>query len=358
MLEKNGVGMPKTEQWAPGQLAQSGKKLGRVVGGVTGGVVVGAGGAAAGAAIGAAAASGSAAASVVGVPFVPVCAAVGAVVGAIAGAAVGSAVGGHMGESTGRKLRKSAEDYCQQKLKEQTRVHQEQLAERQRQLEQAEEQTRVNQVQLEARQRELEQAEEQTRANREQLEERQRQLKQAEEQAEANDRLLSRMRSQFNELSRVSDQMAQGIAQQGGMDRKIYVSRVFRAQSALTEAEKEFYCPITEEIMRDPVQVESGLSYEREAIVGWYVSCIAGGMEYTCPSTRRVLSVDPASLPTNIQLRNLINAYRESSGLFDGIGGGRHTFFSSSSASEAASSSAPAPSPSSSAPAPSPYPGT
>lgn len=31
----------------------------------------------------------------------------------------------------------------------------------------------------------------------------------------------------------------------------------------------EFYCPLTLEIMRDPVVAEDGMSYERSAIMAW-----------------------------------------------------------------------------------------
>ncbi|KAG5248175.1 U-box domain-containing protein [Salix suchowensis] len=61
----------------------------------------------------------------------------------------------------------------------------------------------------------------------------------------------------------------------------------------------EFLCPITMEIMVDPVIVASGQTYERESIQKWLNS-----KHRTCPKTGQIL--DHLSLATNFALRNLI----------------------------------------------------
>lgn len=61
----------------------------------------------------------------------------------------------------------------------------------------------------------------------------------------------------------------------------------------------EFLCPITLEIMTDPVIVASGQTYERESIQKWFES-----NHRTCPATRQNLT--HLSLAPNYALRNLI----------------------------------------------------
>ncbi|KAL3597758.1 hypothetical protein D5086_009395 [Populus alba] len=61
----------------------------------------------------------------------------------------------------------------------------------------------------------------------------------------------------------------------------------------------EFLCPITLEIMVDPVIVASGQTYERESIQKWLNS-----NHRTCPKTGQIL--DHLSLAPNFALRNLI----------------------------------------------------
>ncbi|KAK7243306.1 hypothetical protein RIF29_38099 [Crotalaria pallida] len=66
----------------------------------------------------------------------------------------------------------------------------------------------------------------------------------------------------------------------------------------------EFLCPITLEIMTDPVIVASGQTYERESIEKWFKS-----NHNTCPKTREPLA--HLSLAPNYALRNLIAVWCE-----------------------------------------------
>ncbi|CAJ1820595.1 unnamed protein product [Sphenostylis stenocarpa] len=66
----------------------------------------------------------------------------------------------------------------------------------------------------------------------------------------------------------------------------------------------EFLCPITLEIMTDPVIIASGQSYERESIEKWFQS-----NHNTCPKTRQCL--EHTSLAPNCALKSLIEEWCE-----------------------------------------------
>jgi hypothetical protein len=63
---------------------------------------------------------------------------------------------------------------------------------------------------------------------------------------------------------------------------------------------ENFICPITQQIMTDPVMCEDGISYERTAIVCWLQS------NSTSPVTRAIIS---KNIIPNIALRNTIQDY-------------------------------------------------
>ncbi|KAL2936640.1 U-box domain-containing protein 43 [Bienertia sinuspersici] len=53
---------------------------------------------------------------------------------------------------------------------------------------------------------------------------------------------------------------------------------------------KNFLCPLTKEIMKDPVVLESAQTYEQTAIEYWFERCLEDGRDPTCPVTGKVLS--------------------------------------------------------------------
>lgn len=53
---------------------------------------------------------------------------------------------------------------------------------------------------------------------------------------------------------------------------------------------KNFLCPLTKEVMKDPVVLESAQTYERSAIEYWFQRCLEDGRDPTCPVTGQVLS--------------------------------------------------------------------
>ncbi|KAK7268099.1 hypothetical protein RIF29_20786 [Crotalaria pallida] len=67
-----------------------------------------------------------------------------------------------------------------------------------------------------------------------------------------------------------------------------------------------FLCPISLEIMKDPVTVSSGITYDRESIEKWLFL----GQNKTCPVTKQLLSLsDSTNLTPNHTLRRLIQAW-------------------------------------------------
>uniref|UniRef100_A0A7S2YQY8 U-box domain-containing protein n=1 Tax=Entomoneis paludosa TaxID=265537 RepID=A0A7S2YQY8_9STRA len=69
----------------------------------------------------------------------------------------------------------------------------------------------------------------------------------------------------------------------------------------------EFLCPITTEIMRDPLMTRNGLSFERKAILQWI-----SNHNNTCPMTREPLT--PSGLVTNAALKGRIQAWLQENG--------------------------------------------
>lgn len=86
---------------------------------------------------------------------------------------------------------------------------------------------------------------------------------------------------------------------------------------SLTESDplvpSDFRCPISLELMRDPVVVASGQTYDRDSITRWITAGHA-----TCPKSGQVLS--HTNLVPNRALRNLISAWcREQNVIFEGF---------------------------------------
>ncbi|KAI5667023.1 hypothetical protein M9H77_16876 [Catharanthus roseus] len=70
------------------------------------------------------------------------------------------------------------------------------------------------------------------------------------------------------------------------------------------EVPSHFLCPISMQLMRDPVTVSTGISYDRESIEKWLFSC----KNKVCPVTKQDLS-DSSGLTPNHTLRRLIQAW-------------------------------------------------
>merc|ERR1711964_124030 len=71
-----------------------------------------------------------------------------------------------------------------------------------------------------------------------------------------------------------------------------------------SDDDHDYLCPITQEVMRDPVMASDGQTYEREAIEDWFKE---GHM--TSPNTNETLP-DQKLIP-NYSLKNLCDKYRK-----------------------------------------------
>ncbi|KAL4295565.1 hypothetical protein GQ457_12G028020 [Hibiscus cannabinus] len=70
---------------------------------------------------------------------------------------------------------------------------------------------------------------------------------------------------------------------------------------------KNFLCPLTKEVMKEPVVLESSQTYERRAIEYWFERCLDDGREPTCPVTGQVLK--SLELKPNIGLAGAIEEW-------------------------------------------------
>lgn len=68
-----------------------------------------------------------------------------------------------------------------------------------------------------------------------------------------------------------------------------------------------FFCPLTKQVMRDPVTLENGQTFEREAIEKWFRECKESGRKLVCPLTLKELKT--ADLKSSIALRNTIEEW-------------------------------------------------
>ncbi|PHU21089.1 U-box domain-containing protein 43 [Capsicum chinense] len=68
-----------------------------------------------------------------------------------------------------------------------------------------------------------------------------------------------------------------------------------------------FICPLTKQVMQDPVTLENGMTFEREAIEKWFKECRDSGRKPVCPLTHRDLK--STELNPSIALRNTIEEW-------------------------------------------------
>lgn len=68
-----------------------------------------------------------------------------------------------------------------------------------------------------------------------------------------------------------------------------------------------FICPLTKQIMHDPVTLENGQTFEREAIEKWFTECRESGRKLVCPLTLKELR--STELNPSIALRHTIEEW-------------------------------------------------
>uniref|UniRef100_A0A1J3EMM3 RING-type E3 ubiquitin transferase n=1 Tax=Noccaea caerulescens TaxID=107243 RepID=A0A1J3EMM3_NOCCA len=69
-----------------------------------------------------------------------------------------------------------------------------------------------------------------------------------------------------------------------------------------------FICPLTKQVMQNPVTLENGQTFEREAIEKWFNECRENGRPLSCPITSKQLSI--TDLSPSIALRATIEEWR------------------------------------------------
>ncbi|KAL6634210.1 hypothetical protein ACP70R_026881 [Stipagrostis hirtigluma subsp. patula] len=84
---------------------------------------------------------------------------------------------------------------------------------------------------------------------------------------------------------------------------------VSSSAAAAAEVPHYFLCPISLEIMRDPVTLATGITYDRASIERWLFSDGGKGAHATCPVTRRALAPGEREATPNHTLRRLIQAW-------------------------------------------------
>nr|POF10868.1 isoform 2 of u-box domain-containing protein 44 [Quercus suber] len=68
-----------------------------------------------------------------------------------------------------------------------------------------------------------------------------------------------------------------------------------------------FVCPLTKQVMSDPVTLENGQTFEREAIEKWFRECKESGRKMVCPLTLKELK--STDMNPSIALRNTIEEW-------------------------------------------------
>ncbi|KAL8224705.1 hypothetical protein R6Q57_017262 [Mikania cordata] len=68
-----------------------------------------------------------------------------------------------------------------------------------------------------------------------------------------------------------------------------------------------FICPLSKQIMRDPVSIENGQTFEREAIEKWFNECKENNRKLVCPLTLKELKT--TDMNPSIALRNTIEEW-------------------------------------------------
>jgi hypothetical protein len=67
-----------------------------------------------------------------------------------------------------------------------------------------------------------------------------------------------------------------------------------------------FICPLTKQVMQDPVTIDSGQTYERSAINRWFQECLENGRPRVCPITGQQVQT---TLKPSLALRNTIDEW-------------------------------------------------
>lgn len=106
-------------------------------------------------------------------------------------------------------------------------------------------------------------------------------------------------------LGNMVDNLAQGVDSVGTQS----LSNTTRAreQKRVEPLYESFVCPLTKTVMRDPVTLENGQTYERSAIEKWFRDCKEKSRPAVCPMTGKELQ--STTLKPSIALRHTIEEW-------------------------------------------------
>ncbi|KAK1321693.1 U-box domain-containing protein 44 [Acorus calamus] len=93
----------------------------------------------------------------------------------------------------------------------------------------------------------------------------------------------------------------------GSYDQGSQSEESFHEKYHLEPIYEAFVCPLTKQVMKDPVTLENGQTFERRAIENWFKECRDSGRRPICPLTLKELST--TELNPSIALRNTIEEW-------------------------------------------------
>ncbi|KAK1296517.1 U-box domain-containing protein 44 [Acorus calamus] len=93
----------------------------------------------------------------------------------------------------------------------------------------------------------------------------------------------------------------------GSYDQGSQSEESFHEKYHLEPIYEAFVCPLTKQVMKDPVTLENGQTFERQAIENWFKECRDSGRRPICPLTLKELST--TELNPSIALRNTIEEW-------------------------------------------------
>jgi len=121
---------------------------------------------------------------------------------------------------------------------------------------------------------------------------------------------IAQLPKQSSDRMNVSNHQATLFNQSAATSTTSTISTVHNASSTDVKVPDEFFCPITQELMVNPVINETGNSYEESAIRMWYQKCEQLQDDITDPVTSAVLR-EPCLLVPNLGLKKQIQDYVE-----------------------------------------------
>ncbi|CAI0405194.1 unnamed protein product [Linum tenue] len=99
------------------------------------------------------------------------------------------------------------------------------------------------------------------------------------------------------------------ISRNQGLKNHRSISTASFPDMAIEPLYETFCCPLTKQVMEDPVTIQSGVTFERKAITKWFQDEFESSPEAVCPVT--ALKLTNTSLRPNVALRTTIEEWKE-----------------------------------------------